>query len=200
MTKLVGGSICFALVTVMTTEREITHAITAPTTLRENMIQLEGDLVALAICTPMLPFGQDIFADLHPEKGSALIGNPVDFWIVQRLWIKANQFLTDRPDGTPAPEPLHPGHHLKHAAEQRGSQPALRSPSIRISGRAIPSGALSSGTACGTALAQRFTDLRASMRQFRCPDHVPRVIVDHRQARGLGAGINFETQWRNDCL
>jgi hypothetical protein len=200
MSKFFGSSVCFGLVTGVTTERQIAHAMTAATTCGKNMIQLEGNLFALAIGTTMLPFGQEIFPDLHAEKGSALIGNPVDFWILQGLRIKANQFLTELPKRTPALKSLDPGHHLKHTTEQRWSQPSLRSASIGPAGGSIAAVTRASGTADGSAFAQPLPNLLAAVCQFRCPDHFPALIVDQCQSRHLGAWIDFETQGLNDGL
>src|SRR5258708_918127 len=200
MSKFFGCSVCFGLVTVMATEHEITHTLTAPTTFREHMIQFKGNLFALAICTPILPFCQDIFTDLHPEKGSALIGTTVDFWILQCLWIKVNQFLADRPNGTPAFQSLDPGHHLKHTAEQRRSQPTSRSSSIGPASRSIAGVPHASGTAYGPAFAQSLPNLLAAVGQFCCPDQFAALIVHQCQSRHLGARIDFETQRLNDCL
>jgi hypothetical protein len=53
----------------------------------------------------------------------------------------------------------------------------------------------STGAAAGAALIEAGCHLFAPMRELRRPHHLPGRIVDHREARGLAAGVDLEPQW-----
>ena len=173
----------FALLHASHAMREITHAIIHANGARDNVLDLQWDMLSVTIGTLPSPLLQQVRFDLIAEKRALLVCYSLDFGLLQLLKIELDQFLTDGADGTEAPETLHPGEHIADFVFSRegGSQPFfLRrlSAKTRLTVSGVP--ASSVAAYCSTS-SQRPGDVLPAMREFSSKHHLTGLIVDQRQ-------------------
>ena len=108
------------------------------------------------------------------------------------LWIEANELHADGRNWAQAPQAVHPGQDVVHAAHEGGGQPALWPAAVFKSGLAITRQSCSAMVAHGSAGIEGSLDLLPSMRQFGCKQHLAAVIIHNGDAGGSRTGVELD--------
>src|SRR5436305_4396799 len=86
-------------VAFLTGQGEIADAVAPPIGSRNDMLDLQRNLLLAAIGAGACPLLKQIFSQFVAEKGPLLVFASLDLWMFQLLQIEADQLHADRRDG-----------------------------------------------------------------------------------------------------
>ena len=166
-----------AAIAGLTGQTQITDPITAAVGTGLDVLNLEGHAFFAAIGTSSLPLLQQPFTLFIASECSLLILHALNGRVFHRLQVEPDQLHADRRDGTKGTQTLDPRLDVEHAAEQGGSQPALRPAAIGIPGLAVAGVACSAAFPDGASVVEGLLDGLSSVGQFRCKKHAAVLVV-----------------------
>ncbi len=194
MQEVANVLVALALVTGRAGRHQITHAVGAMLAARMHVIEFQWHLAPITVGTLMIPLEQHVFAHLVACQCPLLILCPERVRVLQRLHVKAHEFLTDGRYRTQPQEMARPREDVADAALQRGWQrahvlAAVLKARFPVSGFALPA-----TPPDGTPGVQISLDLLAAMREFGRPHDLTARVVDQSKSRRSTSRIELEAQ------
>lgn len=192
--KGVDIGVALVLVAGMAGQREVRDAVGTPLGFRGEMVDLQGDLLCVAVLALSSPFLEKILAYFVAEERAALVLDAGDLRGLEGLGVEANKFHGEGGDWAPSPKSVDPGERRLDAMAQAGRQPADRSRAVVKTRRAMPEVGGSAVSAEGAALGKPLADGDSAVSELGEPegDSAGRSLAREGEAGGARTGVEFE--------
>src|SRR5919197_874298 len=124
--ELFNGTYAFRLVAPSAGDAQVTHTVTAPSSARADVFDVERDVSCPAVGTAALPLLQQVFTHFVTGQRPLLVLHAADAGLLHRLCVEAHMLDGESRHGRQPPIASDPRSGAIHPRLERRRQPSLR--------------------------------------------------------------------------